>query len=146
MPKNMRKFEKMLLKWCQNEVKNRWQTIENSQNGARSEPKGAIRSPKGNQRAPKGSQKWANRRPKCIKRSTFGKGREKGGRAWGIPAPLFRRFLFKKALKNQCKNRCRKSKGIYEKVLPKWCQNEVQNQWQIYEFSEPVISCFLRRV
>ena len=40
-------------------------------------PKGSQGEPKGNQRQPKGSQKWAKGRPKCIRKSTFGKGREK---------------------------------------------------------------------
>ena len=83
------------------------------------ESKGDAKGAKGCQNGAQGRQKGAKGRPKCIQRSTFGKGREKGGLALGIPAPLFRRFLFKKALKNQCKNRCRKSNGIYEKVLPK---------------------------
>ena len=44
------------------------------------EPKVSQREPKVSQREPKGSQKWAKGRPKCIKKSIFGKGREKGAK------------------------------------------------------------------
>ena len=47
--------------------------------GSQREPKVSQREPKVSQREPKGSQKWAMERPKCIKKSIFGKGREKYG-------------------------------------------------------------------
>ena len=45
-------------------------------------PKGSQKIAKGNQKGAKGSQKGAKGRPKCIQKSIFGKGREKGGH-WG---------------------------------------------------------------
>ena len=115
-------------------------------------PKGSQKGTNGSQKEPKGSpkgatrnQKWAQGRPKCIKKSSFGKGEEKG--AWTPPVHLFsgpfwEPFSIKNDIKNQCKSPCRKNMDIYEKLLPKSCQNEVHNQWQIYDFSEPAISCF----
>ena len=55
------------------------------------EPKGRQREPKGAKREPKGRQKWAKGRPKCIKKSTFGKGREKVAKK--IAARTFRRTI-----------------------------------------------------
>ena len=75
---------------------------QGSKNGARSEPKGAIRSPKGNQRAPEGSQKWAKGRPKCIKKSVFGKDRENDGKrvaALGIRRTILGAFFHQKSMK-----------------------------------------------
>ena len=43
------------------------------------EPRVSQRAPKTSQGEPKGSQRWAQGRPKCIKKSTFGKGRENDG-------------------------------------------------------------------
>ena len=51
-----------------------------TEKGAKSEPKASQREPKGAKREPKGSQKGAKGRPKCIPKSMFEKGREKGAK------------------------------------------------------------------
>ena len=43
--------------------------------GTKSEPKDTKREPKGSQKGPTWSQKGAKKRPKCIQKSIFGKGR-----------------------------------------------------------------------
>ena len=48
-------------------------------------PKECQKYPKGSQRTPIGSQKWAKGLPKCIKKSTFGKGREKVAKKVAAP-------------------------------------------------------------
>ena len=60
-------------------------TAKSEQKGAQREPKGA----KGNQKKPKRSQNGAQKRPKYMKKSTFGKGREKGSQK----APTVHYFL-----------------------------------------------------
>ena len=110
-------------------------------------PKGSYLELKRRLKGAKRDPKRVKRQPKCIKKLKSErcrqKGRPQGGtiRSFGaIVGP----FSLKTPWTNQCKNQCRKSMDIYEKMLPTLCQNEVQNQWQIYEMSEPVISCFVK--
>ena len=64
-------------------------------------PKGSQKIAKGNQKGAKGSQKGAKGRPKCIQKSIFGKGHEKGAervtriRVFGsILVPIFHKLIF----------------------------------------------------
>ena len=66
------------------------------------EPKVSRRDPKGSQWEPKGSQKWAKGRPKCIKKSIFGKGREKGAPGairHSIPRTILGAIFHQKSMK-----------------------------------------------
>ena len=92
--------------------------------GRQKEPKGSQREPKGGQGVPKGSQRWANGRPKCIKKSTVGKGREKGAKKDPPIYPVlillgafWEQLSIKNRWKNRCENRCRKSEGILRKMM-----------------------------
>ena len=73
-----------------------------SQKGAKGSQKGA----KGSQKAAKGSQKGAKGRPKCIKKSTFGKGRENDGKRevtanifWSHFGDIFHQKSMKKSMR-----------------------------------------------
>ena len=63
------------------------QKSKSYQKGPKREPKGAKKEPKGNKKEPKWSQNGAKERPKCIKKSSFGKGREnerQKAAAWSV--------------------------------------------------------------
>ena len=85
-------------------------------------PKESQKIAKGSQKATRRKPKGAKGLPKCIQKSIFGKGRENDAKTvrpssgFGI---LLVSFSIKNALKNQRKNRCRKSMRKYEKMLPK---------------------------
>ena len=70
------------------------------------EPKVSQREPRVSQWEPKGSQKWAKGRPKCIKKSTFGEGREKHAKRvfasnsfWSILGAMFRQKTMNKSMR-----------------------------------------------
>ena len=92
------------------------------------EPKGSQREPKGSQREPKVSQrKRAQGRPKCIQKSTFGKGREKDEkRACRLyPRPSILGAIFhQKSMK----------KSMLEKVM-KFDENRCENGPIFWYFS-----------
>ena len=101
--------------------------------GTKSEPKGSQSDPKGSQRAakvsqrePKGSQKWAKGRPKCIKKSNFGKGREKGAKRLSASrwnGSFLGAIFHQKSIKKRCGNRCRKSRENWRKSVRKRDRN-----------------------
>ena len=66
-------------KWSPKDAKRKPKGSQRTPKVSQRVPKGSQGEPKGNQREPKGSQKWAKGRPKCIKKSTSGKGRENDG-------------------------------------------------------------------
>ena len=74
------------------------------------------------------------------------KGREKGGLVLAKSEATLGAIFHKNAFKKRCKIRCRKNIENYEKMLRTSCQNETNIYDNFYEFWEPAISCFLRRV
>ena len=93
--------------------------------------------PKQSQKEPKGHQKWAKGRPKSIKKSIFGKSREKGCQRLHpllfTTDPFGNHFpskIEKIVSKKACKIRCRKVLKINSKRLPKWYKNGCQNRWK----------------
>ena len=97
---------------------------------SRREPKVSQREPKVSQREPKGSQKWAKGRPKCIKKSVFGKDREKGAKrlsasrwnGWLLGA-IFHQKTMKKSMR---KSMPKKS----WKIMKKRCKNDAILDWK----------------
>ena len=85
---------------------------------SKSGPRGTKSEPKGTKSEPKGSQRWAKGRPKCIKKSTFGKGRKNDGKTVKREesrTSILEPFSMKNRWKNRCGNWDRKSKEIRRK-------------------------------
>ena len=111
----------------QNVIKREQNGTKRNQNGAKSYQHGAT-----------GCQKGAQRRPKCIQKSPWAPrsilGAKKGVRGVNLWI-LFEAFFVQKALKNQCKIRCRKKHEISwknllkrePKSMPKLIKNQCQN-------------------
>ena len=118
---------------------------KSDQKGANREPKGAKKEPKGSKKEPKWSQNGAKERPKCIKKSSFGKGREneRQGRPWArklsrgpeFLGAIWRPFLIKNR-KNGIQKSIQKSMSKkYRKMMPKGSQNDAKMDAKIDDFS-----------
>lgn len=90
------------------------------------DPKTSRREQNGTQRIPKVNQNASKdlRLDETWKNIGFERARDaQGVRPMGVPHTIFGIILgtcfIKNAFKHLRKNRCRKSKGIYEKMLPK---------------------------
>ena len=129
-----------VLEFIKEDAKSEPKGAKGSQKGAKRRQKWAKREPTGAKSEPleaEGCQKWAKGRPKCINKSIFGKGREKG--AQSVPpsyiflGPFWEPFPWKIQSKKSFKNWSRKTL----KIIAKDSQNGAEIDAKTHQKSMP---------